>query len=384
MYSVHAMDFKDYQAGSFRKQFQFRSFLPEPINHEWTWSDPQIHTLLAEANRHLGELNAFSLIVPDVDRFIRMHVVKEAQTSSRIEGTQTEMEEAAQEKPDAISPEKRDDWLEVRNYIAAMNHALAKLERLPLSNRLLCETHGILLRAGRGKHRAPGNLRQSQNWIGGASLADAVFIPPSHEEVPELLSDLEKFWHNETIQVPDLIRVAISHYQFETIHPFLDGNGRVGRLMITLYLVSRGLLREPSLYLSAHFEKHRADYYDALTRVRTANDLAHWIRFFLVAVIETARTGVATFQAILALRAEMDAKAEAMGRKAPRARNLLAHLYQHPFVTTSDVSAAMEISQATADRLIADFVKAGILKELTGYRRNRQFSFRSYFDLFRK
>lgn len=317
------MDFTDYKAGSFRKQFQYQSSQPEPVNHDWTWSDPQIHTLLAEANRHLGELNAFSLIVPDVDRFIRMHVVKEAQTSSRIEGTQTEIEEAAQEKPDAISPEKRDDWLEVRNYIAAMNHAIAKLERLPLSTRLLCETHGILLRGGRGKHRAPGDLRQSQNWIGGASLADAVFIPPSHEEVPELLSDLEKFWHNETIQVPDLIRIAISHYQFETIHPFLDGNGRVGRLMITLYLVSRGLLRKPSLYLSSHFEKHRGAYYDALTRVRTASDLSHWIRFFLVAVIETARGGVTTFQSILELRAEIDLKVDAMGRKAPRARAFL-------------------------------------------------------------
>lgn len=378
------MDFKDYKAGNFRKQFQYRSFQPESINHEWTWSDPQIHTLLAEANRYLGELNAFSLIVPDVDRFIRMHVVKEAQTSSRIEGTQTEMEEAAQEKPDAISPEKRDDWLEVRSYIAAMNHAITKLEHLPLSNRLLCETHGILLSTGRGKQRAPGELRQSQNWIGGASLADAVFIPPSHEEVPELLSDLEKFWHNETIQVPDLIRIAISHYQFETIHPFLDGNGRVGRLMITLYLVSRGLLCKPSLYLSSHFEKHRADYYDALTRVRTANDLAHWIRFFLVAVVETARGGVSTFQSILTLRTEMDHTVDEMGRKAPRARTLLAHLYQHPFVTSSDVSTEMKISQATADRLIADFVKAGILKEMTGYRRNRQFGFRRYFDLFRK
>lgn len=378
------MDFKDFKAGNFRRQYQYRSFQPELVDHEWTWSNPQIHTLLAEANRHLGELNAFSLIVPDVDRFIRMHVVKEAQTSSRIEGTQTDMEEAAQEKPDAISPEKRDDWLEVRNYIEAMNYAIAQLERLPLSNRLLCETHGILLRAGRGKHRAPGDLRRSQNWIGGASLADAVFIPPPHEEVPALLSDLEKFWHNETIQVPDLIRVAISHYQFETIHPFLDGNGRVGRLMITLYLVSRGLLRKPSLYLSAHFEKHRADYYDALMRVRMANDLAHWVRFFLVAVIETARGGVATFQSILALRAEMTAKVDGMGRKAPRAHLFLNHLYQHPFVTTADIAAEFQISQPTAHRLIADFVKAEILQEMTSYRRNRQFGFRRYFELFRK
>lgn len=377
------MDFANYQAGDFRQQFQYRSFQPTPINQEWTWSDPQIHALLAEANRHLGELNAFSLIVPDVDRFIRMHVVKEAQTSSRIEGTRTEMEEAAQEDPDAISPEKRDDWQEVQNYIAAMNHALDQLTHLPLSTRLLCESHRVLLGSGRGEYKMPGQIRRSQNWIGGATLADAVFIPPHHDDVPDLMSDLEKFWHNDAIHVPHLVRVALSHYQFETIHPFLDGNGRVGRLLITLYLVSKGLLQKPSLYLSAHFERYRAEYYDALTRVRTSNDLGHWLRFFLVAVVETACRGVVTFQKILALREEMDHLANAFGQRAGNARSLLAHLYQRPIVTSAAIASALNWSQPTTDRLLAEFVRRGVLVELTGARRNRVFHFQRYFELFR-
>lgn len=377
------MDLSDYKAGQLKAQFQYESFAPAFVNHAWTWNDPSIHNLLSEANRYLGELNAFSLIVPDVDRFIQMHVVKEAQTSSRIEGTQTDMVEAAQENLEAISPEKRDDWLEVRNYVAAMNRAVPELETLPLSNRLLCQTHATLLDSGRGQNKSPGEFRKSQNWIGGASLADAAYIPPHHEEVGDLMSDLEKFWHNDAIEVPHLIRIAISHYQFETIHPFLDGNGRIGRLLITLYLVSHGLLNKPSLYLSAHFEKHRSDYYDALTRVRTTNDLAHWIRFFLVAIIETSRRGVATFQAILTLRAEVERLANGMGRRAPLARELLTQLYQHPVLNVAEVAARVSVSQTSASRLVGDFVQAGILTELTGYRRNRVFQFARYFDLFR-
>ncbi len=377
------MKFSEYRSGAFQKQFQYRSFQPTPVNHAWTWDEPEVHTLLADANRRLGELNAFSLIVPDVDRFITMHVVKEAQSSSRIEGTQTSLEEAAETRAVGIDPERRDDWLEVRNYVAAMNTAVRQLSELPLSNRLLCETHGILLNTGRGKMKQPGEFRRSQNWIGGASLADAAFVPPHHEAVPELMSDLEKFWHNEEIAVPELIRAAISHYQFETIHPFLDGNGRVGRLMITLYLVNRGLLAKPSLYLSAHFEKHRAAYYDALMRVRTAHDLLGWVRFFLVGIIEAARRGVEVFHAILKLRAELDGRIDALGRRAPSARALLTHLYQTPVLGGVGLGAALQLSQPTADRLIQTFLAEGLLVEITGARRDRVFAFEPYLALFR-
>ena len=295
------MKFETFKAGQWKKRYQYKSFEPVPVNHEWTWEDPTINTLLEQATRALGELNAFSLIVPDVDLFIEMHVLKEAQTSSKIEGTQTGIDEALMPE-EQIRPEKRDDWREVHNYIEAVNTAIAKLQTLPLSNRLLKQTHAILMQGVRGEHKQPGEFRTSQNWIGGSNLSDATFIPPHHDGVTELMGDLEKFWHNEEIAVPHLVRAAISHYQFETIHPFLDGNGRIGRLLIPLYLVSHGLLAKPSLYLSDFFERNRASYYDALMQVRVSNDLIHWVRFFLNGVAQTATKGREIFSQILTLR----------------------------------------------------------------------------------
>jgi Fic family protein len=289
------MKFETFQAGRLQQRYHYQSFEPTLVNHDWTWEDPRIHLLLESANRALGELNAFSLIVPDIDLFIQMHVVKEAQTSSRIEGTQTGIDEALLSE-EHIPPEKRDDWREVRNYIDAVNTAIAQLSTLPLSNRLLRDTHATLMRGVRGEHKQPGDFRSSQNWIGGSSLQDAAFIPPHHEGVADYMSDLEQFWHNDRITVPHLIRIAISHYQFETIHPFLDGNGRIGRLLVPLYLVGHGLLAKPSLYLSDFFERHRASYYDALMRVRVSNDLIHWVRFFLQGVAETATKGRDVFR----------------------------------------------------------------------------------------
>ena len=221
------MHLKDYRAGVFSKQHGYKSFNPNPINKEWIITSPEIITLLEEANLKLGELNAFSSFVPDVDVFIRMHIVKEATQSSRIEGTRTKMDEAVLEAKD-ISPELKDDWQEVQNYIEAMHYAIKKMMTLPLSSRLIREAHKILLKGVRGKHKLPGEFRSRQNWIGGATINDAVFVPPHHSLVPDCISDLEKFLNNDNIQVPHLIRIAIAHYQFEAIHPFLDGNGRIG------------------------------------------------------------------------------------------------------------------------------------------------------------
>ncbi len=376
------MNLDKYTAGSVKEQYEYESFTPCTVNHAWSWSDPRINILLSEADRRLGELNGLSLIVPDLDRFIRMHVVKEAQTSSRIEGTQTGMDEAVRDDPAEIAPEKRDDWQEVRNYILAMNQAIGDLKELPLSNRLLCQTHETLLSGTRGELKTPGEFRRSQNWIGGSSLKDAVFIPPHHDDLPLLLNDLESFWHNESIQVPHLIRIAISHYQFETIHPFLDGNGRIGRLLITLYLVDKKLLQHPCLYLSSHLEKNRSAYYDALSHVRTTNDLGHWLRFFLVAVIETAKQAIETFRAIFQLRNSTVELLAGYGRAAPNATRIVEFLYQKPFTSSQELQKRLSLSRATCDRLITQLERDGILMEYTGRQRYRQYVFADYYNLF--
>ncbi len=375
------MKFESFAAGHWLQRYQYKSFEPVPVNHAWIWEDPTINTLLESANRALGELNAYSLIVPDIDLFIHMHVVKEAQTSSRIEGTQTGMEEALMPE-EQIDPEKRDDWREVRNYVEAVNSAIAELANVPLSNRLLKHTHTLLMQGVRGEHKQPGEFRSSQNWIGGSSLTDAVFIPPHPEGVPELMSDLERFWHNDEVHVPHLVRLAISHYQFETIHPFLDGNGRIGRLLVPLYLVSKGLLAKPSLYLSDFLERNRASYYDALMRVRVSNDLIHWVRFFLQGVAETAAKGRDTFGQILALRTEVEQTILGMGKRTPNAKRLLNLLYSNPIVASSDIEKALEVSQPTASVLLRDFMRLGILQEITGQPRWRVYGFDRYFALF--
>ena len=375
------MKFENFTPGRWQQRLQYKSFEPVPVNHDWAWEDPQINLLLESANRALGELNAFSLIVPDIDLFIAMHVVKEAQTSSRIEGTRTSIDEAVLPE-EQITPEKRDDWHEVNNYVDAVNYAIAEQHSLPLSNRLLRQTHTILMRGVRGQHKQPGEFRISQNWIGGSSLADAAFIPPHHDNVPELMGDLEKFWHNEAITLPHLIRVAISHYQFETIHPFLDGNGRIGRLLIPLYLVSNGLLAKPSLYLSDFFERNRGSYYDALTRVRTSGDLIHWVRFFLQGVAETSIKGRETFRKILALRTDAEQRILSLGKRTPNAHTALNLLYSRPIIAAANLEQALGVSTPTAQALIKELVRLGILSEITGQKRARLYSFKSYLDLF--
>ena len=377
------MKLENFKAGDFRQQYQYQSFSPSLVNQVWNWHDPQINTLLETASRILSELNAFSLIVPDVDLFIQMHIAKEANTSSRIEGTRTHMDEAVMD-PEQINPERRDDWQEVQNYIQAMNEALDGLAQLPLSNRLLKQAHAILLRGVRGDHKLPGEFRKSQNWIGGTSLKDAIYIPPGHDEIPALMTDLEKFWHNYQIEVPHLIRIAISHYQFETIHPFLDGNGRIGRLLVTLYLVSNGILEKPSLYLSDFFEKNRGAYYDALTTVRTSDNLIHWIKFFLNAVIQTALKGQQAFRDILVLRNQTDGKIVSLGRKAENARKLIMHLYQKPVLSGSAITQFLTITPRAANALINDLERLNILKEITGFKRNRVYAFEKYLRLFRE
>ena len=375
-----------YSAGIYKKYFhnkeyEYMSFIPTPMNQSYEWKDKRIPMLLEDAVRLLGELNAYSLLIPDVDYFIQMHVRNEALKSSQIEGTRTEMDEAILPREE-IAPEKVDDWAEVQNHIHAMNHAIARLKDLPICMRLLQEAHKILLTGVRGEHKYPGEIRVSQNWIGGININTASFIPPHPNDLPDALKDIEHFWHNKSLQIPHLIRIAMSHYQFETIHPFSDGNGRIGRLLITLHLVDIGILRSPTLYLSDFFERNKGAYYDALSFVRTRNDMDQWIVFFLTAVVETAKKGIKTFAHIVELRKRYEATILGLGKRAKLAHRILLHLYSEPAITTAKASKHLEISISAANNLLKEMEVAGILEEVTEFSRNRIFVLREYVDLF--
>lgn len=376
------MDLKDFKAGYVIKQTGYGSFQPEKINHTFTWSDPKLNVLLEEATLKLGELNTYSHLVPAIDLFIKMHIYKEATVSSKIEGTKTDIEEALMNEND-LEPEKRNDWNEVNNYVMAMNYAINELKTLPLSSRLLKKSHEVLMSEVRGENKSPGHFRTSQNWIGGVTLNDAIFIPPSANSVDDLMGDLELFLHNKEIDVPHLIKIAIAHYQFETIHPFLDGNGRLGRLLITLYFVSTGVLKKPILYLSDFFDKNKGLYYDNLTVIRQKNDLTQWIKFFLVAVIETCKKGLSTLDTIMHLKEVCEGeKILTLGKKIPNAKKLMNLLYSEPVLPASLVKKTLAISDMSTYKLIDDFIRLGILKELTGFKRNRIFVFNEYINLF--
>lgn len=376
------MQIEDFKAGKFRNHYQYKSFSPEKINHEWIISSPEINSLLTNSSRLLGELNAFSQLIPDIDYFIKMHIAKEATISSRIEGTRTNIEEALIKEED-IAPDRRKDWHEVQNYIHSINYSIKELEKLPLSNRLIKKTHKVLLQGVRGEKKNPGEFRKSQNWI-GVSLKDAVYIPPHQDEVPDLMSDLELFINNDRIFTSQLIRIGIVHYQFETIHPFLDGNGRMGRLLITLYLISNGILNKPALYLSDFFEKNRSLYFDNLMIVRTSNNMLQWIKFFLNGIIETATNSIIVFKKLIALREKYEIeKISELGAKSKSGLLLLKSLYQNPITDSKAISNLLGVVPSTGNRLISDFIEMGILKELTGYKRNRKFIFYDYLEIFK-
>ena len=372
---------ENFKAGTYINQKYYKSFQPEKINRVWNLQNRAVSELFNEANNLLGKLDMYSEYVPNIDLFISMHVVKEATQSSKIEGTKTNIAEALLEKEDVVI-EKRDDWEEVQNYIMALNTAITALEELPFSSRLIKQTHKILLQGVRGKHKLPGDFRSSQNWIGGATLSDAIFVPPVHTSVDECMSDLEKFAHNEDFYFPDLLKIALIHYQFETIHPFLDGNGRVGRLLIPLFLIEKGVLKKPVLYLSDFFEKHRTLYYDNLMRVREKNDIVQWFKFFLVGIIETTKNSITTFDGILKLQKEIDYQLSKSGSRFGTAKLLVEQLYQHPIVDAQKVTQMLGISLPSAYKLLKTLEKQGIITVIKGGGRRKLYFFERYVQLF--
>lgn len=372
---------KPYRPGKLKQQYKYKSFLPTLLTENFDWRSPTVLNLLEKASAQLGELNSYGKSIPDINFFIEMHKAKEATTSSRIEGTQTSIDEVVLSAKD-VNPEKRDDWEEVQNYVKALNYCLEKAGKLPLCIRLLREAHEILLSGVRGENKLPGTIRTSQNWIGGASIQSAMFIPPHHDDLPLLLKDLEDFWHEEASEMPHLIKTAITHYQFETIHPFLDGNGRIGRLLITLQLLDSQLLSKPTLFISDFFEKNRTAYYDALTAVRTSNNMDHWIRFFLTGIVETAENGVNTFVKIGELQKSYAQKMEMLGRRSKLADALLLKLYASPIMSPRQVERELGVTAATANSLLRTMQENGMLTEKSGRSRNRLYVLHEYLRIF--
>lgn len=373
---------KKFSAGKYILHKGYKTFVPSFINEGFDWATPELIMLLEEAYKDLDVLKFYAYIIPDTDFFIKMYATKEATTSNRIEGTRTTFDEAIS-PIESISPERRDDWQEVQNYIEAMNFSIDKLKEIPLSMRLLKDVHKILLKGVRGKHKLPGEIRKTQNWIGGSSLKDAYFIPPEPNILPELLSDLEKFLHNKDLQIPDLIKAGIAHYQFETIHPFLDGNGRIGRLLIILYLIQCNILKKPLLYISDFFEKNRSSYYNALSLVKESDNIEHWLKFFLTAVIETKKDCTETLNKIADLYDYISDTFCKEKRPSKNIRHLSEYLFSNPGITIKDVQNELKISAPAANKLVDKFVSLGILQEKTGFKRNRYFVFEDYLKIFR-
>jgi len=361
-------------------QLQYKAFVPNLLPFE-VKMDIQLQTLLSKADLALGRLDGVADILPNVDFFILMYVRKEASLSSQIEGTQATFIDVLKAEARIKDAEIHKDVDEILNYISAMNYGIGRLKELPLSLRLIKEIHAKLLQEVRGEHRTPGEFRISQNWIGGASLQTAVFIPPPRAEVIRLMGNLEEYLH-DTTPMPILIKTGLIHAQFETIHPFLDGNGRIGRLIITFYLYQQGILRRPLLYLSDFLRTERQVYYDKLNAFREKDDLEGWLKFFLEGITITSEKAVNTARKIVQLRENHVAKISSLNRSTKKGMLLLNKLYRTPIVRVRDVETITSLSNPNALTLVEKFEKLGILKETTGYKRNRVYSYTDYIALF--
>jgi Fic family protein len=368
-----------------RQPAGYSAFFPAPLPPDPPVEiDGPLQRLLSSADLALGRLDGSMQILPDPDLFVYMYVRKEAVLSSQIEGTQSSLQDLLAAEASIFSTDRPQDVAEVVNYVAAMNHGIERLATLPVSVRLIREIHERLLRGVRGSRLTPGELRTSQNWIGpgGCTLTEATYVPPPPHEVSESLSKLERFLHDDG-DLPLLVKIGLAHAQFETIHPFLDGNGRVGRLLITFLLCEKGVLRKPVLYLSHYFKKHRQRYYELLQATRDHGDFESWIEFFLRGVTEVSVEAAETARRILALREEhRSAIAVHLGRAAGNGHRVLEHLYKRPILSVNEVRDLIGTTYPAANQLVERMERLGILAEVTGQARNRQFEYAPYVHLF--
>lgn len=374
------------RAGRYLRQPKgYRAFIPEPLppNPEVEIS-AELQVLLSKADRALGRLDGSIQTLPNPDLFVFMYVRKEAVLSSQIEGTQSSLQDVLAAEAKVLSPGRPQDVNEVVNYVRAMNHGLASLDRLPISVRLFKEIHNELLADVRGSHLTPGEVRTSQNWIGpgGCTLNEATFVPPPPGEVGRCLSELEHFIHSAS-DLPLLVKIGLAHAQFETIHPFLDGNGRIGRLLITFLLCEREVLLKPVLYLSYYFKRHRTEYYERLQAVRDNGEWEEWLAFFMRGVVDVSNQASETARRILVLReTHRQAITDSLSRTAANGHRLLEHLYKHPIVSVNEVQELNGTKYPAANELVTRFIELGILREFTGQARNRKFNYHGFVELF--
>lgn len=373
------------RAGTYITQLQgdskYKAFVPKPLPFEIE-TDQVLQSFLSKANLALGRLDGIAEILPDVDFFILMYVRKEATLSSQVEGTQATFSDLLKAEAKIENAEMHKDVDEIVNYIEAMKYGMGRLDTLPLSLRLIREIHDILLKGVRGEHRRPGEFRTSQNWVGGATIQTASFVPAPANKVLPLLNNLEKWLHDDS-HIPILIKAGLIHSQFENIHPFLDGNGRIGRLLITFYLCQQGILRKPLLYLSEFFKMHRQSYYDKLNALHEKDEIEEWLKFFLEGVAITSDKAVETARKILQLRDGDIKKVLSLGRTVQKGKEVLDYLYKMPIVTVKGVESVTGLKNPNALTLVSRFVRLGILKEATGQKRNRVFNYQNYIDLFK-
>jgi Fic family protein len=372
------------RAGHYERQpGGFEAFIPAPLPPEDLEIDATLQALLSKADLALGRLDGVVEMVPDPDRFVLMYVRREAVVSSQIEGTHASLMEVLEHEAEVEPAEARMDVREIINHTSAMEHGIRRLETLPLGRRLMCEVHGVLMAGVRGgePQKTPGELRRSQNWIGGGSPTTARFVPPPADVVPEAFADLERFLHDESPMAP-LIKIGLAHAQFETIHPFLDGNGRTGRLLITFWLVEQGILKKPLLYPSLYFKEHRDEYMERLQATREEGGWEDWLAFFLDGIAQTADEGADLAMRIVELRERDRARVGVLGRRAGNAQRLVDELFRQPIVTARTVEALLRVSQPTASALVRDLADMGIVREVTGRQRNRIFAYVEYLQLF--
>jgi len=360
----------------------YNSYVPKPLPPVPAIEMEKLYPLLDRANVALGRLDGLSTILPDSSLFLYMYIRKEAVLSSQIEGTQSSLSDLLLYENNEVAGVPNQDVVEVSNYVAAMEHGLKRIQGgFPLSLRLIREMHEVLLSKGRGSVKQPGEFRRSQNWIGGTRPGNAKFVPAPPERVMDLLGSMEKFLHDETVTLPTLVKAALAHHQFETIHPFLDGNGRLGRLLITFILCVEGILSEPMLYLSLYFKTHRQAYYDHLQLVRETGDWEEWIQFFLKGVIETANQAIETAQKILKLLTEDRKNIETIGK--PSASTLIVHSYlqKHPITDAKKAVEHCKVTLPTANKSLRHLADLGIVREVTGKNRNKVYAYQKYLDI---